>query len=44
VQDELRSVQAENESQKELLDEATNLLNSFNDEKHEVKARFKYLM
>ena len=32
------------DSQKDLLEDANNLLIMFNDEKHEVKAKFKYLM
>ena len=44
VQRELKNKQDEAESQKELLEEANNILNMFNDEKHEVKAKFKYLM
>jgi hypothetical protein len=36
--------QNEADQHKELLEEANNILNMFNDEKHEVKAKFKYLM
>jgi len=44
VQTELKNKQVEIETQKELLEDANNILNMFNDEKHEVKAKFKYLM
>ena len=40
----MQQTQDESASQKELLEEANNLLNMFNEEKHEVKAKFKYLM
>lgn len=44
MQLELTNQQEEGQKQKDLLEEANNILNMFDAEKHEVKAKFKYLM
>lgn len=36
--------ESENKLQKDLIEEANKVIEEFNDEKHEIKSRFKHLM